>query len=641
MALPVRSNLFAVYNVKNANGIGRWGHERQEASRVQRLAEVKASVQSRRPPKPQATSQNQAATRVPSSSSSSRKPVRARSASAHRSPVISEVEVAVMKYACRSSPDQLDAEIGNLLSLSRREMETQQYLTNADEAAAWKEEMQDWYFARNHNAAALRELNVGGYGQCDGAIPELQKVEHVVKPRSVRSDRSDRRRSPYALDLRQRPQASARPRSVPANLVGGRCESRARTQHHASAEKLEAQPEALKAEVARTETPSTRSPSKPDVQSNRSPAKNDVCEVKEVAPKENDKSPNLNSAAAIESWLSQANARMAEAFSNMPSVVKDVPSVKAGEAEAEVAVAREETSLRNSEELQEPVASSPNCAADNRVDSLSATGTTVYEPTTRPTSSVGSRTPAVGLSSKLQEAPEVRSPPGIQSAASLEMTYSQTELPAVSQNVQIEGKVDPTSSSSSRTEAQSVPVPASLAVDSTSRKAGGNVREASDSEHFSEDGFEEDGDDPYAAESFNASAVSAEVMSDRGSSRSEASLSDVPTRSICARAVEAVEEKRESSMSSSSILNMEKQVSEESRRSRSFSRGDSRRSLISCDEERRESSASSASISPGRREELGGSRSPSQIDKRNASNTAASYDEEYDNFDEDTSSMDG
>lgn len=642
MALPARSNLFAVYNVKNVNGIGRWDHERQEAHRVQRLADVKASVQSRRPPRPQGHTQSQAATRA-TASSSSRKPVRSRSAQAQRSPPISEVEIAAMKYACRSSPDQLDAEIGNLLSLSKREMETQQYSTNADEAAAWKEEMKDWYFARHHNATALRELNVGGYGQGIKQPPELQKMEHVVKPRSVRSDRPElRRRSPYALDLRQRPQAMGRPRSVPADFLGGRCDSRPSTPSHPVPEKTEATPEAARVEGSRAEAPFVRSSSRPDVQS-RSPSSlskpdaqstpsgvpSDVCDVRATTAKTSEKSPNLKSAAAIENWLTQANERLAEAFGNMPPV-----AAKEGEA-------RVDTTLPNQETRQELVRPNSECGGDNRVDSLATTGTTVYEPTTRPASSAGSRTPAVGLSSKPLEPLDGRSSPGVFGAASLDMTYSQTELQTASHVAHAEADAGLKTSSPHKDTDTSAPTrPASLAP-SKPLAMSADDGEGSDSEHFSEDGFEEEGDDPYAAESFNASAVSGVVMSDRGSSRSDESITDVPTRGICARAVEVVDE------DDRSISSCSPKGHEESRQSRSLSRRDSRHassaSLVSCDEERRESSASSASVSPGRREELGESTSFNQGDKHNnTSNTAGYYDEEYEDFDgsdDDTSSV--
>jgi hypothetical protein len=526
-----------------------------------------------------------------------------------------------MKYAFRSSPDQLDAEIGNLLSLSRREMETQQYLTNAEEAAAWKEEMKDWYFLRSHNATALRELNAGGYGQCEEERPELQKVEHVVKPRSVSSARPElRRRSPYSVDLRQRQRALGRPRSVPASLVGGR----ASAPSNPALERPEAYAEVARAEPSRAEAATIRSPVKVDAQTTRSPIKPDVCDVRGTPVKVNEKSPNLKSAAAIESWLSQANERLAEAFGNVPPV-----AAKEGVAEVDTAVVEKETSPhRKCEQAQEPLPSSHMCDSGKRVDSMNSTGTTVYEPTTRPASSAGSHTPAVGLSSKPLEKLDIRSPSGQLNAASVDMTLSQTEAQTVSTAAaHHRAELDPLSCSplniaEPRETSMSEPrVPTDAAVTPTSSKpvgVSGEDRGASDSEHFSDDGFEEEeGDDPYAEDGFNASAASAEVMSDRGSSRSDASLSDVPTRGICAKAVEAVDE-------------------EEPRRSL-VHRGSSA-SLLSCGEDSRQEGGGSRSFSQG-------DRSFSQGDARHTSNTAVSYDEEYEDFDgsddEGTSSVDG
>jgi hypothetical protein len=324
----------------------------------------------------------------------------------------------------------------------------------------------------------------------------------------------------------------------------------------------------------------------------------------------------------------------------MPSI-----AAKEGEGEVNVAALKKETSLdRNSEQVQEPLPSTHMCNSGKRVDSMNSTGTTVYEPTTRPASSAGSRTPAVGLSSKPLEKQDIRSPSGQLNAASVDMTLSQTETQTVSSvAAQHRAELDPSSCSPlnvakpRETSMSEPPVPRDIAVTPTSSKpvgVSGDDRSASDSEHFSDDGFEEEeGDDPYADDGFN-SAASAEVMSDRGSSRSDASLSDVPTRGICAKAVAAVDE-------------------EESRRS--LGRHGSSASLLSCGEDGRESSASSASLSPSRREdsrqEVGGSRSFSQGDRsysqgdaRHASNTAMSYDEEYEDFEgsdnDDTSSLD-
>jgi hypothetical protein len=509
-----------------------------------------------------------------------------------------------------------------LLSPNKRELDAQQYLTNADEAAAWKEEMKDWYFALYHGTTALKELNVGGYEHREKELPELQKVEQMVKPCSVRSaDRPEmRRKSPYSVDLRQRQCATRRPRSVPASLVGGRCENRASVQKHSSPQKREVHLEAARPEVGRPDVPVVRSPAKHDVvEMVREPTRTNVNEKS---------SPNLKSAAAIESWLSQANERLAEAFSGAPPA-----AVQGGDIRNNVAICTKEDT--KSEQVQ---ALPHEYCTEKRPDSLAATGTTVYEPTTRPPS-VGSSTPAlqsVGLSSKPFESSDVRSQPGIRSAASLDMSLSHTELQTVPQQAQVEAELEIARSCSPL--AVAVPLDTNAPKKESTEPVGisGHDRESNDSEHYSEDELEED-EDPYAAESFNISAMSAEVVSDRGSSRSDVSLSDGPTRGIISRAVDdrAESERGESSVSSSSIS---PSGQEEVRRQKTLSHHASSASLLSGEEERRESSVS---ISPSRREELRSSRSFSRNDKRN--DTTGSYDEEYEDFDgsyEDTSSLD-
>lgn len=384
-------------------------------------------------------------------------------------------------------------------------------------------------------------------------------------------------------------------------------------QSHSSPQKREVQPEAAKLEFGR-----------PDVSTVRSPAKHDVVEMvrEPTRTSMNEKSsPNLKSAAGIESWLSQANARLAEAFSGAPPA-----TVQGGEISNKVDVCSKEDT--KSEQVQ---ALPHEYCTEKRSDSLAATGTTVYEPTTRPPSE-GSCTPAlqsVGLSarSKPFESSDVRSQPGIRSAASLDMSLSHTELQTVPHQARIDSELDlvrscsplgvavPLDTNSVREESESPPTDVEEMPGSTEPVGiSGNDRESNDSEHFSEDEFEED-EDPYAAESFNISAMSAEVVSDRGSSRSDVSMSDGPTRGIISRAVDdrAESERGESSASSSSISPTGR-------------------------EERRESSVS---ISSNGREELRDSRSFSRTDKRNDS--TVSYDEEYEDFDgsdEDASSLD-
>merc|ERR1719487_2390277 len=225
MSLPMR-NIISAYNVKNQKGAARWDADRLENNRLQRLSEIRAAVQSRRPPRPQVHSH--AASRA--ASAGRRMSGRGRSASVPRSLSLqpgSEVNGNPgHPTSMKSRPAAGEFDPLFLLSPGSRERDAQQYVSSASEAAALKAEMQDWYFAPS-TASRLQRSEQEPVATASRSqrseqepVPEPVEVWDVVKPSTAGEAR---RRSPYAIDLRHRPssQSAGRPHSVPAGLATG------------------------------------------------------------------------------------------------------------------------------------------------------------------------------------------------------------------------------------------------------------------------------------------------------------------------------------------------------------------------------------------------------------------------------------
>lgn len=517
-------NIIATYNVKGREGMARWDIDRLEANRLQRLSAVR-SVMSR-PPRPQVQAQHSSR----HASAASRKPVRARSASAQRSsgtglPTSGESDPAThAKSARRDGSGHLDPLF--MLSPGSRERDAQQYLNCDAEAAALREEMQDWYFAPS--TARYNERPMSG-DACDF---------EASKPSSA-SDA--RRRSPYALDQRHQSQPAGRPQSMPPSVAGqssqqprlssgtsqqrlsnSRPVSRSRERLQAACE-FDGQPDVdilVKAAAAmpkHIELPVSSVPNSPqcvptqrsagDLQRNARDAQRNARDTKT-------KSPDLKSADAINDWLLQAQQRVDSIFSN--------GAPEESQNQTKEAVVRPSSASRQRGDDRRPLSS--------RGAGMAAAASPSAQRQPANLQTVEAKQPPMHTSSPASASNSVPGAVGTNEAA----VSPVPDQPASPQPVKINPASEYTSFAQSSASSSSSPPPPleskQDAIPASSAKASAELLDASmskappsESDHFSQDAFEEtDADADEAGGSFDASAVSAAIVSDRGS---EASLS--------------------------------------------------------------------------------------------------------------------
>mmetsp|Transcript_55475 Transcript_55475/g.99587 ORF Transcript_55475/g.99587 Transcript_55475/m.99587 type:complete len:489 (+) Transcript_55475:102-1568(+) len=296
----------AAMRARSQNSMARWESDKYEAGRLQRLEKVRAAVQSHRPPRPQGVQVAQRVASASAPSGSSRKP-RARSASCSSQGQVSRLAHGLQPSSC----PPLEPEF--MLSPGQRLKDAQDaILVDPAEAAAFKAEMQDWYFAyRTENAEAPER----DYESLLKRFVDPADLPGGTRPRSrVGAD------SPYAKDLRMRPR-SGLALNKPRGMSGKR-------RMHA-----DVQAERVAAAEVRAATPAEVQPALEVTRDQRVRSAPAAAE-RAPEPKSNDTAPapasesTVPSSAELMEWLNQANKRVEAAFAPLPSAASRQEAAK-------------------------------------------------------------------------------------------------------------------------------------------------------------------------------------------------------------------------------------------------------------------------------------------------------------------------